>query len=226
MKVSHRMIDCSKNIKILPIISSITTFHILIVLAVLCMPAFGMTANDWVEKGNVFFYQSKYNGAIKAYDKAIEINPRLAGAWNNKGLTLEDIGKYDEAIKILDKAIEINPRLPEAWYNKGKALKGMGRYEEAIKAFDKAIEINPQDADSWSNKGHALFRLGKYGEAIKASDKAIEINPQDRNAENNKGTIDTMMLLNALIEPPILPDHSINSDDAAFHLDTSVFSAS
>ena len=88
---------------------------ILIVFAVLCIPAFGMTANDWVENGNAFFYQSRYDGAIKAYDKAIEENPQLVEAWNNKGLALEDMGKYDEAIKTLDKAIEINPRLAEAW---------------------------------------------------------------------------------------------------------------
>jgi tetratricopeptide (TPR) repeat protein len=182
MIASHKTRNRSRCITILSISSLIITFHILIVFAVLCMPAIGMTANDWIEKGNAFFYQNKYNGAIKAYDKAIEINPRLAGAWNNKGLALEDIGKYDEAIKTLD----------------------------------KAIEINPQDADAWSNKGHALLILGKYAEAIKAFDKAIEINPQDTRARNDKSTINTIMLLNALIEPPIIPDHLIYNEDTVF----------
>ena len=121
-------------------------------LAVLCMPAIGMTANDWVEKGNAFFYQSKYNGAIKTYDKAIEIDPRLEVAWNNKGQALRAIGKYDEAIKAFDKAIEINPQDADAWHNKGNALLSLRKYEEAIKAFDKAIEINPQDAKAWYNR--------------------------------------------------------------------------
>jgi tetratricopeptide (TPR) repeat protein len=81
---------------------------ILIVFAVLCMPAFGMTANDWVEKGNAFFYQSRYDGAIQAYDKAIEETPQLVEAWNNKGLALEDMGKYDEAIKTDRKSTRLN----------------------------------------------------------------------------------------------------------------------
>lgn len=196
----HKNRNCGKCITILSIISLITAFHILIALSVLCMPAIGMTANDWIEKGNAFYYQSRYNGAIMAYDKAIGINPRLAEAWNNKGLALEDMGKYDEAVKALDKAIEINPRLQEAWYNKGKALKGMGKNVEAVKAYDKAIEINPQNADAWHNKGNALLSLGKYYEAIKAFDKAIEIDPQDAKAWYNKRMINTMRLLNTLID--------------------------
>ena len=46
--------------------------------------------------------------AIKAYDKAIEINPKYSEAWNNKGNALYNQTKFDEAIKAYNKAIEIN----------------------------------------------------------------------------------------------------------------------
>jgi len=78
----------------------------------------------------------------------------------------------------------------------------MGNYDEAIKTLDKAIEINPRLAEAWYNKGNALLSLGKYEEAIKAFDKAIEINPQYAKAWNNRRMINTMRLLNALIDPP------------------------
>ncbi|CCQ64165.1 TPR repeat:Sel1-like repeat:Sel1-like repeat [Crocosphaera watsonii WH 0401] len=42
--------------------------------------------------------QGKYDEAIAAYKKAIEINPNDAFAYNNMGLALDDQGKYDEAI--------------------------------------------------------------------------------------------------------------------------------
>jgi Flp pilus assembly protein TadD len=37
---------------------------------------------------------------MKAYDKAIEINPPNTYAWTNKGVTLGQLGKSDEAISI------------------------------------------------------------------------------------------------------------------------------
>ena len=61
---------------------------------------------------------NKYDEAIRAFDKAIEINPNDSDAWNEKGIALGKL-KYDEAIKAYDKAIEINPQDSNAWDGKG-----------------------------------------------------------------------------------------------------------
>jgi tetratricopeptide (TPR) repeat protein len=48
----------------------------IIALAVLCVPAFGQTTTeDWFAKGNALYDQGKYDEAIQAYDKAIELDP-------------------------------------------------------------------------------------------------------------------------------------------------------
>lgn len=71
-------------------------------------------AASWGNKGNVLYSQGKYDEAIKAYDKAIEINPQYSEAWNNKGNAFYAQGKYDEAVRAYDKAIEIDypPGIP------------------------------------------------------------------------------------------------------------------
>lgn len=56
-------------------------------------------------------YQRKNEEAIKAYDKAIEINPENADDWYNKGFALYELGKYEEATKAYDKAKEIIQRM-------------------------------------------------------------------------------------------------------------------
>jgi len=138
-------------------------------------------------KGLVLHHQGKYDEAIHAYDKTIQLDPKDTSAWNNKGIALYDQDKYDEAILAYDKAIEINPQFAEAWYNKGIVFAKQNKYNEAIQAYDRAIELDLNYAEAWNNKGIALYDQDRYDEAILAYDKAIEINPQSAEAWNNKG---------------------------------------
>jgi tetratricopeptide (TPR) repeat protein len=132
-------------------------------------------------------YQSKYEEAIKACDKAIEINTQDSNAWLNKGDYLLAIGNLTEAEKAYDKAIKINPQDSYAWLSKGTCLVAMCNYTEAIKIFDKVIEIDPHRLDVWVDKGVCFAKLGNYTEAINDYDKAIEINSQNSDAWFNKG---------------------------------------
>jgi tetratricopeptide (TPR) repeat protein len=42
------------------------------------------TAEDWIQKGVALHQQGKYDEAIKAYDKAIKLNPNDVLAWIGK----------------------------------------------------------------------------------------------------------------------------------------------
>lgn len=66
-------------------------------------------ATEFYIEGVDLYYMGKYEGAIQAYDKAIEINPEYAQAWSGKGDALCLIGRSEEAIQAYDKAIEIDP---------------------------------------------------------------------------------------------------------------------
>ena len=96
----------------------------------------------WYNKGTDLFYLDQFDGAIIAYDKAIEINPQDSNAWYNKGIALGKLGKLDEAIKAFDKVIDIKPHDSKAWYYKGVAFSALGKSNEAQKAWTKAKEIN------------------------------------------------------------------------------------
>ena len=68
------------------------------------------STNIWFHKGSELMSSEKYNEAIIAFDKSIEINPHDSYAWAGKGVALGKLGKSDEAITAFEKAIEINPR--------------------------------------------------------------------------------------------------------------------
>ena len=113
----------------------------------------------------------KYNEAIKALDRAIELDPKFALAWANKGYALYKQEKYDEAIEAYNKTIELNPEnavVAVAWNFKGLAFYNLGAKTKTFKYinkslsdFDKAIELNSSFADPWYNNGNALDSLRK-----------------------------------------------------------------
>jgi len=148
-----------------------------------------LKSEDYFSRATDLYFKGKYELAIKAIEKAIELKPDYADAWYNKGVALKDLGRYDEALKANEKAIELKPDSAGAWYNKGAILSNLGRYDEALKANEKAIELKPENADAWYNKGVVLSNLGRYDEALKASERAIELEPDYVNAWNNKGAV-------------------------------------
>jgi len=148
-----------------------------------------LNAADYNNKGGSLANLGRPAEALTCHARAVEINPRYAGAWSNKGATLASLGRHAEALTCYERALEINPRLVEAWYNKANALEDLGRPTEALTCYERALEINPRSADPWSNRGNPLLRLGRPAEALACYERALEINPCLARAWFYKGAV-------------------------------------
>jgi tetratricopeptide (TPR) repeat protein len=156
---------------------------LLIVLPLLYAPAFGQTtAVDWINKGNELVADAKYDEAIQAYNKAIDINPEDADAWWGKDNALRQSGRYTEAMeaeaaydKIVNAPGYTRPLTAIDWVNKGEELAADAKYDEAIQAYNKAIDINPEEKIAWAEKGDTLKAIGRTKEANEAYAKANEL---------------------------------------------------
>ncbi len=80
----------------------------------------------------------RYQEAIAYYDKALEIDLRLAEAWYNKGVALGEEGRHRQAVDCYDKARAIDDRFLEVWYKRAISLDALGRHEEAIASYREA----------------------------------------------------------------------------------------
>ena len=129
----------------------------------------------WANKGETLRRAGRYDGAITALDRAIELKPDDEWAWAIKGEALRQAERYDEAIAALDRAIELKPDDEWAWAHKGVALRQAGRYDEAITALDRALELKPDHEWTWESKGGALRQAGRWDDAVAAPSRTISL---------------------------------------------------
>ncbi|MEZ2235552.1 tetratricopeptide repeat protein [Microcoleus sp.] len=144
-------------------------------------------AQELYNEGIDRYYAGDLGGAIAAYEKALEIDPKYHYAWNGLGNALNDLGRNSEAIAAYEKALEIDPKYHYAWNGLGNALNDLGCNIKAIAAFEKALEIDPKSHIPWNGLGITLNDLGRYSEAIAAFKKALEIDPKYHHTWNGLG---------------------------------------
>jgi protein O-GlcNAc transferase len=77
-------------------------------------------------------------GASAAYQRALQLNPKLSRAWYSAGCAESSRKEYAAAIACFRTALEIIPNWREAQHNLGLALFKLGQVEEALDLFRRA----------------------------------------------------------------------------------------
>lgn len=135
--------------------------------------------NAWSLKGDALFALNRTNGALKSYEKAIELNPNDESSWVGEGKAYRMLCMNDEAAKAYDKAIaldwwiqdnikqiDLNKSDIDAWWRKSYAIYEMGAYERAIESFDEVNKLNPKVQWATSYKAAAYRNLAKCNKSI------------------------------------------------------------
>ena len=103
----------------------------------------------WIDLGNVMMDTHRYQEAIDAYAKALELDPRNVNVRTDMGTCYKNVGKPDVAIREYKKAIEIDPNHINAHKNMAVVLTQDFRdYKQAIKEFEKAVALAPNAPDA------------------------------------------------------------------------------
>ena len=89
----------------------------------------------WVELGNAWYDQNSPEHAIKAYDRALELNPKQPDALNDQGAMYSELGDFKRALSNFEKALDIAPDNLESLYNIGYI------YAFELEQPDRALEI-------------------------------------------------------------------------------------
>lgn len=138
--------------------------------------------------------------ALRAFGRAIELNPRYTEALVNRALTLQEVGRYDEAQASFEAASEADmeegvdrfpavlaSRLANQHADLGDLYSAGGALSEAAEQYRRAVEIRPRFADIRSRLARTLIELGDTEAAVAELREALRLNPGFRQARINLG---------------------------------------
>ncbi len=136
--------------------------------------------------GNANFYKGDFEGAIKAYERTLQISPEYQDAIKNLAIAYREAGKkagevernLEKAKKYLKRSVQLMDNDADAFRLLG-IVHGMGgEHQEAIKYFTKVTEMQPESAISYVNLGKAYQYYGDDETSRIMFQKALEIDPK------------------------------------------------
>ncbi|MCB0573135.1 MAG: tetratricopeptide repeat protein, partial [Saprospiraceae bacterium] len=105
------------------------------------------------------------NQAMRDFNKALEINPKLYDSYKYRGSLYGLSRQYEKSVADLDKYLESKPDDAEQYYNRGLSLLNLDRARDAIRDFNKTLEINPDFARAYRARGNAYLKIGDTAKA-------------------------------------------------------------
>ena len=113
------------------------------------------------------------NEAVASYDKAFELDARLADAAYNAGVVLGRSGESKAAILRFERALKVNPKHVDAAYNAGQASYDLGDFIKAAAFWETSAKLSPDDFQIAKKLVHAYVALGKADKVKRARDRVF-----------------------------------------------------
>jgi serine/threonine protein kinase/tetratricopeptide (TPR) repeat protein len=133
-------------------------------------------AEAWAAIGAVkMWFDWDWEGAERAYQRAIELNPNYATAHDGYAMLLCERGRFDEAIEQITKAGDLDPLSLIIAVHAGWPFYFARDYESAIRRFRKALELDENFIPAHGWLGMALGQQHRYTEALDAFQRALEV---------------------------------------------------
>jgi tetratricopeptide (TPR) repeat protein len=140
----------------------------------------------FLDAGNQYFKDMKYDEAIAQYELFLEKNPKAYQVQVNIADAYKEKGNYEKATELYNKIIELSAS--DATLGKevsGKAYAGIGdiylkqnKLAEAQDYFRQSIERSPKDEILAYNVGEIYFSNQNLPEAQKYFELATQIRPE------------------------------------------------
>jgi TolB-like protein/Tfp pilus assembly protein PilF/tRNA A-37 threonylcarbamoyl transferase component Bud32 len=127
-----------------------------------------------------WIYDWDWDGADRAFRRAIELNPGYATAAQWYAYYLASRGRFDEAIVQIRRAQELDPLSVSIATDAGEISCWAGRYDDAIPQLKAALEMEPNFAIAHNVLGIVHLKRGRTAEALAELERAFALDGSPR----------------------------------------------
>jgi arylsulfatase A-like enzyme/Flp pilus assembly protein TadD len=128
----------------------------------------------WYELGHLESRTDK-PAAVRAYEKAITIQPNFAPVRRDLGMLQFQQQNYSEAAEHLGKAADLGLDEAPLFNFLGISYSRTDRLQKAVATYQRALKLDPDYAEAHLNLGFAYQRLGRAEQAGKEYDQACRL---------------------------------------------------
>ena len=123
------------------------------------------------------YYEWDFEGAERAFTRAIKLNPSLTDAHYHLGWLYELLGpeREEESLAEGERARELDPLSPFIVGWLANQYEDACRYEDALRLAREAIRLDPEFPIGWFVLGVIYAELGQFDEAIDAHGRLADI---------------------------------------------------
>ena len=102
---------------------------------------------------------SRYEEAVQQFQKALRMQPKVAGGWFLLGVDYQRLNRPADAIPALRRALELEPQNEAARLELGDALFQAAQYSEALREFRAITVTSPRNSKAWLGVGLSYSSL-------------------------------------------------------------------
>uniref|UniRef100_A0A4W6G529 Tetratricopeptide repeat protein 27 n=1 Tax=Lates calcarifer TaxID=8187 RepID=A0A4W6G529_LATCA len=106
-----------------------------------------MQLGVWFSLGCAYFALEGYEGAARAFQRCVGLEPDNAEAWNNLSTAYIRLQKKNKAFRTLQEALKCNYEHWQIWENFIAVSTDIGEFAEAIKAYHRLMELRENYKD-------------------------------------------------------------------------------
>lgn len=138
-------------------------------------------AEAWYYLGRAKYNENRFEEAIQAFQKCLEIHPRYVLAADGLGLSYAGLSRPADAIASLQNAISwqegLDKKSPEPLIDLGDIFNQQAQFEEALPILQKAVAIAPRNIRAHETLGKTFLNLNRLQEAQHELETAISGDP-------------------------------------------------
>ena len=139
--------------------------------------------------GNLYFKLTRFENAIKTFNKILEMDPFSIQALSNLGTAYYRNGAIDNAIESYKKALKLKPDLSVIRFNLASIYLKNNKWQDAIKQYEEGLRYQQPSARILNNLALAYQKTNDNDKAAEIYRKVLVLDSHDANAYYNLAVI-------------------------------------